>query len=281
MDKLIPYIGKKLKNELKNCFDKIEGFDINNYNAICEPCAGSFNFSLVYDNDNIEKIFLNDIDDYTHQLLKMFINNSPDEINSIFDKMDNFIYSDKDKNARRKRFKNFTFNDIEDVTTLIDVELFKKYYLSKRSYRVSLEVNKDFPNKIKGINDNVIDNLKNIYKKIEFKHLDIFEYFDYLEKTVSQDKLRSLLIYLDPPYVNVSSTADLYGHWDVDTWYKFANILKQTKIKWVLNISANEYIKMLFNNSLKTDNKNYFVGEYDKKRPMSGRVEKVYVLTNI
>ena len=237
------YMGNKkklIKKGLIELFPK----DINNF---IDLFAGSGVVSL---NVSARNIVLNDIDENTVNLIKMFAQTKPEElIYYIEDKINSYnlptFSTDvrKYKGDREPYKKSYNklrddYNTTRDIRLLFLLNIFSNSHMLR--YNSSGEFNMPFGNGY--FTDECKKNiLNNTYKNVQ--HITNYDF-----RMLKIDKLQEDdFVYLDPPYLNTTATYNENGGWtdkDEDDLYKLCEQLHNKNVKFGMsNVFENKGIK--------------------------------------
>lgn len=231
------YPGNK-RSEIKHFINNI---DINNYETIVEPFAGSAALSIYcYDILNFRgNIVLNDIDETYIKFLNYVKKNGSkglyDEINKYIE--DN-TFTKKEHSKALKNYNNLTANELFKLKkfTVLNTMLMAKDRYPKKGY-IRTKKNIKY--------DDMLQEEKTFITNEDYKEI--------MEKYKDDEKA---ILFLDPPYANSYSECYKNNNNNMDNSIYIKNIVKfmiTCKCKCVFifysNFFVNEYLK---NNGIKT-----------------------------
>jgi len=251
---IIPYSGNK-REEVKIIH---ESLNLDGIETIIEPFCGSsamsFYLSQLY--PKRFKYILNDLDKRLMELYAVMKDET--KYNELVDKIKeyhNFVFPNNDLTIEGKE----RYNSLKKNDDLASWVFFNKYY----AIRPYLYPYKAGCKKIQFRLDNIpiISFLRN--ENIEFRCEDAVN----LVKQYKDDK--SILMFLDPPYLNSDNT--FYKHRDLEIYpYLHETKLDSFKASIYLVVCLNEHIQNMF--------QEYFIKTYEKKYNRTRKVTNQHVI---
>lgn len=199
------------------------------------------------------KVIYNEINDNIVNLFKLFINNTPEEINStILTYINKYNLNTEGTDVRQN---NPNIKEIRDYYNKNYLKFREDYNKSERDYLMLYTLTfYSFSNLIRFNNDNKFnmpygnrcycnkhyEQIKNWYNVINNKNIEIYQKnaFDILKNNTFDSKD---FIYLDPAYTNTMAIYNeqrAFGGWNIEDDYELFNLLEElnTKgIKWGLS----------------------------------------------
>lgn len=199
------------------------------------------------------KVIYNEINDNIVNLFKLFINNTPEEINStILTYINKYNLNTEGTDVRQN---NPNIKEIRDYYNKNYLKFREDYNKSERDYLMLYTLTfYSFSNLIRFNNDNKFnmpygnrcycnkhyEQIKNWYNVINNKNIEIYQKnaFDILKNNTFDSKD---FIYLDPAYINTMAIYNeqrAFGGWNIEDDYELFNLLEElnTKgIKWGLS----------------------------------------------
>lgn len=237
------YMGNKTKLIKKGL---IELFP-KNIDTFTDLFCGSGVVSL---NVSANNIILNDLNENTVNLIRLFIQNNPDELVSyIEEKIDSYnlptfstdtrVYKG-DRDIYKKSYSKLRddYNKTRDVRLLYLLNIFSNSHMLR--YNSHGEFNMPFGNGY--FTDKCKENvLNNVYKEIQ-------QITNYDFRMLKIDTLnKNDFVYLDPPYLNTTATYNENGGWcekDEEDLYKLCEELSRKNICFGMsNVFENKNIK--------------------------------------